>query len=139
MSNAAALYVQCKTLLDALIKDDESKGFFGPMLEMANSALDREDHVFLQRLVRELLMLSRDFPDRVTPEMLQELGVLSPDIREKVARILKRGKIASATDFRLVNEYIDQIYQNPEMLPVVEQLGKMLLSFEQGKGDTEQH
>lgn len=131
MSDVTALYMQCKALLDALIQDEESQAFFGPMRDMASSALARNDHVYLQRLLKELVAISRDFPDRLTTEALQEFGETVPDIRSEVADIIKKGKITDANQFRLVNEYIDSVHQNQEMAPVIEALGRMLLDFEQ--------
>jgi len=133
MSKSSIIYMQCKTILDALIQDDESQAFFGPMKDMARSAYDRNDHVYLRRLLKELLAISRDFPDRVSTEVLHETGATIPDIRNEVAGIIRKGKIANIEQFHLVNEYIDSVHQNPEMTPVVEALGRMLLDFERGQ------
>jgi hypothetical protein len=131
MNDVSTIYLQCKTLLEALIQDEESQAFFGPMLVAADAALAQKDRAYLQSLLKELLVISRDFPDLITVDVLQKIGVSVPDIRVEVAEIIRHGRIENAEQFRAVSEYVDDIHQNQEMAPVVEALGKMLLAFEQ--------
>ena len=125
-------YKKCKVIFKALIQDQESKAFFGPMQDMADYALKHDDHAYLRRLLKELLLISREFPDRVTPAVLQQIGEPEVDIRLQIAEIIKNGVISNSDELGLVNEFIDLVHQNPEMSPVVERLGSLILKFESG-------
>ncbi|PJJ80287.1 hypothetical protein [Mucilaginibacter auburnensis] len=51
-------------------------------------------------------------------------------IAKKIIQILKKGKITTEAQFRLVLGRVEQIYQNPDSLEEVERLNKLLSEFE---------
>ena len=65
---------------------------------------------------------------------MDEYGVnileLDKKKQDRIARILERGKIKTDNDFRLIYEYVDELWQTEGNSELIDKLNALLLDYE---------
>ena len=88
MTEISKVYTQCKALFSVLTTDETSRAFFGPMEAMSEAAYAHADSKYLNRMLKELLVISQTFP-QVTRELLEDLGLEVLVEQERLGRALR--------------------------------------------------
>ncbi len=103
------------------------------MQKMIVEATEKNDAKYLARLLKELIIISKDFPIQVPTTLLDELGITQQPIEHKMDNILRAKIIRTDEQFRMVVDYVDSIHLKEEMATVVHELNNLLAEYESKK------